>query len=675
MGIQKLFAPYDQEEKDEIYRFINQIFPSNPIFDFNIIVNGEIKTYTKNGRELDTVFIVCPTKKEKYKTKRIYENKLTFKDPSTHEVSMMNLKQNEEIEIGCFAFNLEIKSHDPSGIEIKGTNVEVKYTSGRQSASRKLRKQGDEAKKFIRKYCKHNIRYVNSFLYFPNTKKNDIKQKTKYEDLRYTILSSDTSLEDIIEGCIFEQGVDQYGEYNLPILGDRNYNLNKILEALEYFHKGVTPGKIELDNMEEYQKKYISKQSWTKNIGTKMIKLSGKAGTGKTTRLLRAGYDLFEEEYKSALFLTFNRALCADLGRMQWLLNIKTNGIRTQTIDKFLFGLCEEFGLYASYQVFEYDNKQNNKDKFIAIRELVLEQLEDDQICKRIKKALFRDYSYVLVDESQDWLDIEIDILMKIFDAKNIIIAWGDDQSIRRALPANWEKSAELNGFTTEPVPPVTTCMRSHSNLTKFAINLSKKLKISWQLKPSKDILGGKIYLFDKITNDLIQHFTKELHEQIEPYKPIDYLIIAAANTKKYNSIFWNLKNNNIEYWDAINTLERDRHPSSNQIRCVASETVRGLEAWSTMIFDIQLWLKHCEKVYLNHKQEIGQTSLLPDISKMEKSEIDYDTLDKWFLIPFTRAKQRLYIELPAEGTKMSKVLLGMSENSDYIDTKFILNK
>src|SRR5690606_13111306 len=104
-------------------------------------------------------------------------------------------------------------------------------------------------------------------------------------------------------------------------------------------------------------------------------------------------------------------------------------------------------------------------------------------------------WDYLLIDEAQDWRDLEKDLIFKIFGKNKVIIADGVDQLIRGQKKCNWIHLLRTNDFqrTNEKKG-----LRQKVNLVNFVNELAKKLNINWELEPKEELIGGSVII--KIT-------------------------------------------------------------------------------------------------------------------------------------------------------------------------------
>jgi hypothetical protein len=333
------------------------------------------------------------------------------------------------------------------------------------------------------------------------------------------------------------------------------------------------------------------------------------------------------------------------------------------TIDSFLFKLARRFGLYDSLEELTKDKK---KDKlFEEIRSLILKEVTRGENAKQIKDSLLREFTYVAIDEGQDWLQAERDIVLSLFGPNNVILAAGTDQCLRAPRLANWKQDAKTRGSDTEVVPGRLS-LRQTTNINKFNNALASELELNWSVDGNPDLLGGEIYLFDNPSEVILKNMFDELLNERRRYHPIDYLVMSSPSSSV--SIIERIGALGFSTWDAISEDDRDSIPLQDQVRCVSTASCRGLEGWSTMILDLDRWLWFA----INRNREIIEEKEAPtifesDFIAREPSLEDLRFLPKWFLIPFTRAKNKIFIQLP-KSSQMRRILLSLAEsNQDFV--------
>lgn len=77
----------------------------------------------------------------------------------------------------------------------------------------------------------------------------------------------------------------------------------------------------------------------------KMSIYRGRAGTGKTVRLIQTAIKLVDEEQMRVLILTYNRSLVSDIRRLFALAELpdmfEENCVSVNTMQSFFFSSCE----------------------------------------------------------------------------------------------------------------------------------------------------------------------------------------------------------------------------------------------------------------------------------------------------------------------------------------------
>ena len=99
--------------------------------------------------------------------------------------------------------------------------------------------------------------------------------------------------------------------------------------------------------MEKITKRLIKDQKYGDSIGKKLLVIAGRAGTGKTVKLLRFSYDLARNHGKRCLILTYNLALVSDIKRLLALCRMPDDvdgySVNIETLHKFFYELAIGF--------------------------------------------------------------------------------------------------------------------------------------------------------------------------------------------------------------------------------------------------------------------------------------------------------------------------------------------
>ena len=107
----------------------------------------------------------------------------------------------------------------------------------------------------------------------------------------------------------------------------------------------IQPTALDRSRCEQITKKLIDDQQYAKKLGAQMLIFRGRAGSGKTIRLLRLASDLYKRGNR-VLFLTYNQALVADIRRLFSILHLEDSldsrsGISVRTAHSFLKSILQ----------------------------------------------------------------------------------------------------------------------------------------------------------------------------------------------------------------------------------------------------------------------------------------------------------------------------------------------
>lgn len=646
---------------------LNSVLFEHAKNEFEAISVCGIQPGCRRKREIDLLMLIAYNdnsgERLKRTTKDIKEG-LCIRTKS-NEYEYRDALRNQKYYLRNIGLTIDVKEHSGNNIDVKGGDLFVKYTEW-ENVNSKFIEQAKTCRDYIEAKTKQRIYNFNTFVYLPNVRKQDLMHKVKDRpELQNTIIYVDTTLDEVLDMCIYQEKLFRFEERSWYSLGNADFDFEEAGRSLTKYFKSFHPGKLEMEKLEIIARDYIDmdNKQWTnKHLGERMIIFSGVAGTGKTLRLLRTSNQLMRDFDQPTLFLTFNRALRGDLERLMQLQRIRGGSrITVWTIDSFMYKLVKLLGLCDSYE--DYKEQKKDKDIFSLRRKLVLESLKNQELHSQAQEMV-REFTYVAIDEGQDWYPEERDIILDLFNVNNILVASGNDQCIRSPILANWEKDAIQKGGDSKKLHGQKS-LRQLSCLNKFNNLLADNLNIGWKQSINKKLVGGEIILFEHFES-IANHFLSELALDESKYSPIDYLVMCPPADA--DQVLGTIKALDIEIWDGVTDEDRDVIPRSDQIRCVSTQSCRGLEGWATVLFDIDKWLWFC--IEKERSRIRGEEA--PTLFEMESIQKDLDMNDlqflpTWFLIPFTRAKSRMYIQLPRSSAIRKVFLQLQKENQDFV--------
>ncbi len=359
----------------------------------------------------------------------------------------------------------------------------------------------------------------------------------------------------------------------------------------------------------------------------------------------------------------------------------------------------------------QYYHKYDIRDKFelfdmaIGISEKYIEVNNDELLItekgfkefknrkiggQRRKRTLF-------VDEAQDCHPLEKEILLAIFNSKNIIIAnGGKEQLIRHVELCNWEKSYNKTiGFkklhTRNKSFRVKKTVVDFCNFVanKFNIDLSLEsvdsqdegeLIFDFRKDHSEDEIVGlfnQLNLKGEINNCstyesalvLLDSNTQRLNLQnhqnsiknsivINEYGNIEDVIQLERGNWKHLSV---LENNDFMFWDGTKMDKSNLQvPTSNETRLIYYESCRGLEAWSVVCFSFDDFFKNklndsdAERFLIDDKEKSNLMQDLFNVSNENRKKMYAAT---WILMAMTRTIDTLYIQISDKNSEFGKVV------------------
>ena len=396
--------------------------------------------------------------------------------------------------------------------------------------------------------------------------------------------------------------------------------------------------------------------------------MKGRAGTGKTVQLLQLAFYLANPENDNrCLLLTYNHALVCDIRRLIDFSNIPTGidsrTVSIKTIDSFFQELMITCGIIHKY-LDPTDSKypQQYRQSLNELHKYITEELrsEDFETLKEIDGSNI-DWDYILIDEAQDWSDLEKNILFKVYGPQCIIVADGVDQFVRSNHKQNWNK-----GLGQQYVPyskELKIEMRQKSNLVRFLNAYSKELQLDWSIKENNNLLGGKIKIYNHYNSNIHINLLKNCKQnECENY---DLLILVPPSLVvkdergTHFSKFELYKEVGIQLFDGTNFNNRTRYPTKDLSRVYQYDSCRGLEGWVVVCQAFDELIKYKTESYTADPNYLG---------------LDQDAAKKkfvytWSLMPLTRPVDTLVITLNDANSEIGRILYGLSQKfSDIIE-------
>ena len=568
----KLFGGEGKAETIYVEQMVSSLFAHKDQNLFQAIGCIGINPYRASKRELNLVLLLQwdSASSEVY---QIAQGEIIDKfRKDLHDSGIMpyttQLITGDQIALHSAALMVEVKSHDARGIKIDHGDLYVKYGNHWECPTARLIEQARTASTFLSAQLDFKS-WIISFIYLPNIREGDVAISDW--SIRRSLIFRDTSYDELIRRAISQAGVWS-NNANDNLFGTPRYsNLLKgdLLNKVSRYYEQLKPTALEQEKLEIISASYVNenRSGWAAELGVNTIAFTGRAGTGKTVKLLRTAHDLAIDNMDNVLFLTFNKALARDLQRLMQLQRISSGeAITILTLDQLLYRLGEELGIIQAV----HEEAKTRAKYYLKLREKLAIAVADPNTLTRLRR-ITRDYSVLMIDEAQDWFQDERDILLSLFRPSQLVIAVGTDQCLRAPSSANWKGDISNQGASLI-IESDNRALRQTSNLSVFNNSLAERLRLRWQIEPNSEALGGQIYLFEKfdkkIINLLLEDYNKQSDKQNGDYALIDHLLLAGKGaTKKDNTVLGLLKSMKIPYWDALHEYDRNSLPIRDRVR------------------------------------------------------------------------------------------------------------
>ena len=615
----------------------------------DISIIPSVQCFGQNPRDVDLVFLMFDKRDEK---------KL-----------LQSTKHNRKIRSLCVT--IEIKDHSGDAVKFEGNSCKVKYKDDWHDATYQSEKQKYSLHKYIGKSDAVKAPWIVNIIWLRNVlKSNDPK-------ITNNIFYSDSSWSDFID--LIAQNYSRNDDELIKSF----HNANNFKIYHDLLTKEITISKLDRKKIENIRKDYTDREqtNYYEKMGEQLLLFRGRGGTGKTVRLLQLAYYLYHKKCERVLILTYNNALVSDLQRLLTLMKIK-NGIADRGIDiKTIHSFMLHWFKAVNLDTGDFISKYHDLEKEF------LNYLNEDALTKEDVKAAIQknttnlSWDYIMIDESQDWPEVEKKILYKIYEPNKFVIADGVDQLVRAVKAINWRDNVNK---ANSQVVSLTKSLRLKAKITKFVKHFAEAIDYEqWDLLPLPDNYGGKVIVlegdaglikenFDKHILDLIKHGNQNFDMLF--CVPPSWVVEAKEKNKKgetvstrYSRISKILTSWGYSVWDGVDLdVRRNFSPESiEQLRVVQYESCRGLEGWTVvnLAFDEFHDFKRNPKNMSKSDMDLSKRSNDGTLNYLvTDDEILKNHANKWAMIPLTRSIDTLIIHINSSESFIGNILKEIHE-------------
>ena len=373
--------------------------------------------------------------------------------------------------------------------------------------------------------------------------------------------------------------------------------------------------------------------------GTKMIRLTGRGGSGKTTTLALLAKHLATVGGERVLILTFHRTLRGDIEHLLKtttdLPGIVGRRIVVSTATAFFLGLLDAFGspLPTDDQGrLRYDHLDASLDE---LRTTLIDDPDSGEAAAMKARMPDRfDFDHVMIDESQDWTDAERDFLRAFYGARRLVVADGLEQLVRRQNTCDWFAGIASSQRTSRHLG---RSLRMTRNIAEFANAVARASGLSdWKIAPFDKLPGGRVVICVGGAVDVVA-----LHRAVRSLaaagaaSPVDTLTCVPPKSsagEPYSDCAAQLIAAGDCVWDGTIEGNRDDAPADADCwRLVKYDSCRGLEGWVTIALGLD--------------QLIASKIKYPNLAAGD-TESPESVARRWLMIAITRAVSTLVITI-----------------------------
>jgi hypothetical protein len=374
--------------------------------------------------------------------------------------------------------------------------------------------------------------------------------------------------------------------------------------------------------------------------GSVQIRLIGRGGSGKTTSLALLAVALAEAGER-VVFLTFHRTLRTDIASLVASLgrpiNLPPDRIQVDTIMAFILSALTELGASIPLR-----DGQPDYGALDAVLDETRAMLVDDKgdvpgDVSRLRAANPERFAwdYVFIDEAQDCSDAERDFLRALYGHRRLILADGVDQLVRRQVACDWNVGIAPDERLAHRLD---SSLRMLRNVALFATSFARALGLdTWRIDPQPDLPGGRIIIATGEIDAAKLLPAVVAAAEVQNADAADCLIClppkSGSEDRVRDQLLAGEAASGISLWDGTLAENRWAPPSANDaLRMVRYDSCRGLEGWIT--------------VALEFDQFANNRLKYPNLSATDAPIDPHVVLNRWLLIPVTRAVHTLVITL-----------------------------
>jgi len=575
---------------------------------------------------------------------------------------------------------VEVKDHS-KGVRFEGERVFVRYAEGREhNVSEQSFQQQFSLINHISKQTKGKLRppFTTHAIFLRNLPSEQIPKKEGLNVIGRGFLWR--QLSNIVLMLMDRpEGLRKQYEFKNRDISRHSLifnNVNQYNEYLNVFSEEVLISDLDRKKLEQITKKILDQdsQKYAQKLGQQLLIYRGRGGSGKTINLLRLGLQAYNEFHLRVLFLSYNRSLLADLRRLFVHAGVSNssggNGFAASTLHSF-FADWMRFVDETCHPFISTRRMDEDWDSLVVeFTELLKTGKLTDSEANDLKSIYPKDLDWdlVIIDESQDCAEREKYWIYKLYGPNRCVIADGIDQLVRGHARTDW-----FAGAPSRQVVTLSKSLRLKTNLCEGVSSIANAIGYEgWDVSPQGEAYGGQILVIfghldrDKLASSVVQKLKSTGNA------PVD-LLVCAPMSRPYVEFFGEVKKKGeptrrslmanafekegLEVWDAVDETVRDSGARNTEtVRIVPYTSCRGLEGWIVVAEALDVFY---EKIHAEASKEVS--SMKDDLYQSDEQWIR-DVVNRWLMIPLTRAIDSLIIHVENESSEIGSVLSRLIE-------------
>ncbi|MDF2235191.1 AAA family ATPase [Albimonas sp. CAU 1670] len=582
---------------------------------------------------------------------------LLYHDPRPEA---LRLRTSAGAPIHSFVMVVEVKGHSPDRVRFEGASVLVRYGEGWHDATDQCDAQTWAFKSWqetaYRGTHRRRPTFVQRAIWLARAPRAAFDGTPAASGV--PVHFADLTWADLTAGLVLNRG-----EVRTLVDHPDHPEYHGVETLRAQLTRSVRPTRLDLRRMNAVtQTRFDAERTqYIRNLGSGLLLLRGRAGTGKTFSLMQVALHLARRGERT-LVATFNHGLIADMNRALRL--IRESEPELAPLPK----LATRYAMIQTLFVQTFGAKAEDDIRRIASIE--------EREAQRIEALLAHDgpleppADFLFVDEGQDWSERQRDLVYKIFGPERVVVADGVDQFVG-ADRCDWDRGdVPINRRHR-----LRASRRTKGATCRTVAEIAKELKLDdWDLEPDPDSHGGRFTVL--VEPDPARAVARTLalldrdRESDPTLKAVDNLVCLPSPAMAGGVNFPVLFDREIEAgardsWRGFDSRDRRVYPERDgQLRAVQYQSCRGMEGWTTIclgldrFFDFQTAHPRIDDRALEASVRESEGFLFArELFEAKLAEEARRFAINWLMIPLTRSVDHLVVHLADAESELGLIL------------------